>query len=180
MWDYSTGQMLHTENLKEASDEEMEKAVRSVAVFKAKPSLSIIAVLLDRLAVKSVFILFTTRVNSKKFEIFIFFSLHRIPNVFVFKISDEPLKFQRQVLPFTSQPLEATFTEEGSLYVLTDNSSNPIEVFLKDEASQYNLSESALVTTLLANPAHLKIVQGSICQIFFLILKGYYLLTIFS
>jgi hypothetical protein len=40
--------MLHTENLKETSDEEMEKAVRSVVVYNASEIMSIAAVLLDR------------------------------------------------------------------------------------------------------------------------------------
>jgi hypothetical protein len=40
--------MLHSENLKDSSDEEMEKAVRSVIVYKASETMSIAAVLLDR------------------------------------------------------------------------------------------------------------------------------------
>ena len=40
--------MLHIENLKDPSDEEMEKAVRTVVVYKASGDMSIAAVLLDR------------------------------------------------------------------------------------------------------------------------------------
>ena len=40
--------MLHTENLKDPSDEEMEKAVRNVVVYEASGDMSIAAVLLDR------------------------------------------------------------------------------------------------------------------------------------
>ena len=78
----------------------------------------------------------------------------------MFKITEENT-FQRQTLPFTSQPLEVAFTEDGSLYVLTDSASNPIEFFVKDSSSQYALGESAIVSALLANTNHLKIIQGN-------------------
>jgi hypothetical protein len=81
--------------------------------------------------------------------------------VFLFKIIGAETKFQRQTLPFVAQPLEAAFTESGSLYVLTDSASNPIEYFGKDESFLYTLGESAVVGNLLTNLSHLKIVQGS-------------------
>ncbi|XP_046463302.1 tRNA (guanine-N(7)-)-methyltransferase non-catalytic subunit WDR4-like [Daphnia pulex] len=130
VWDYLDGKMLHTETLKETSDEEMEKAVRSVVVYNASETMSIAAVLLDR-----------------------------IKTVFLFKIIGAETKFQRQTLPFVAQPLEAAFTESGSLYVLTDSASNPIEYFGKDESFLYTLGESAVVGNLLTNLSHLKIVQ---------------------
>lgn len=40
--------MLHKENLKDASDDEMEKAIRSVKVFRATTTTTVAAVLLDR------------------------------------------------------------------------------------------------------------------------------------
>jgi len=92
--------------------------------------------------------------------------------VFLFKIIGEDTKFQRQTLPFVAQPLEAAFTGSGSLYVLTDSATNPIEYFGKDESFLYTLGESAIVGNLLANGSHLKIVQGSrICfpQVSFLL-----------
>lgn len=79
----------------------------------------------------------------------------------MFKISGDAPVFQRQTLPFTSQPLEVAFTEDGSLYVLTDDTSNPIEFFVKDSTLQYTLEESAVVSAVLANAQQLKIIQGS-------------------
>nr|CAH0104345.1 unnamed protein product [Daphnia galeata] len=130
VWDYLNGKMLHTENLKDPSDEEMEKAVRTVVVYKASGDMSIAAVLLDR-----------------------------IKTVFLYKITGEEPKFHRQTLPFVAQPLEAAFTDCGSLYVLTDSVTNPIEYFGKDESFTYTLGESAIVGNLLANVSDLKIVQ---------------------
>ena len=82
--------------------------------------------------------------------------------MFLYKITGEEPKFHRQTLPFVAQPLEAAFTDCGSLYVLTDSVTNPIEYFGKDESFTYTLGESAIVGNLLANASDLKIVQGSL------------------
>lgn len=78
----------------------------------------------------------------------------------MYKINIKDIKFEYQALPFTSQPLQAVFTEDGSVYVLTDDPANPIEFFIKDGSFTYTLGESAIVSALLINAAQLKIVQG--------------------
>lgn len=133
VWDYLNSKLLHTENLKEPSDEEMDKAVRSVVVHRVSESMCIAAVLLDR-----------------------------VKTIFLFKINGEEPTFQRQTIHFLAQPLETAFTEEGSLYVLTDSVTNPIEFLGKDESFQYTLGESAVIGTLLANANHLKIIQDAV------------------
>ena len=48
MWNYFDGRVLGVESMKEPSDEEMEKAVRSLVTYKASSNTFIAAVLLDR------------------------------------------------------------------------------------------------------------------------------------
>lgn len=80
----------------------------------------------------------------------------------MYKFGTKDVKFEHQTLPFTSQPLQAVFTENGSLYVLTEDPTNPIEFFIKDGSFTYTLGESAIVSALLTNTAQLKIVQGNL------------------
>lgn len=143
--------MLHKENLKDASDDEMEKAIRSVKVFRATTTTTVAAVLLDRYVFYQH--QYIRNVNSIS-------HCSRVPNVLVFKITGEEPTFNCQTLPFTSQPLEVAFTDDGSLYVLTDSSSSPIEFFAKDGTFQYTLEESHVVSAVLVNTEHRKIIQG--------------------
>ena len=91
--------------------------------------------------------------------------------MFLYKITGQEPKFQRQTLPFVAQPLEAAFTDCGSLFVLTDSVTNPIEYFGKDESFIYTLGESAIVGNLLANASYLKIVQVSLFYYYCFIVK---------
>lgn len=129
----------------------MDKAVRSVVVHRVSESMCIAAVLLDRYCMSQFMLKMLLMVLK----------FHRVKTIFLFKINGEEPTFQRQTIHFLAQPLETAFTEEGSLYVLTDSVTNPIEFLGKDESFQYTLGESAVIGTLLANANHLKIIQGN-------------------
>lgn len=133
MWNYADGKMVHVENIRGPGDDDMEKAVRSVTVFHVGEALFITAVLLNKS-------------NS----------------VLLYKINGiENIKFESQTLPFLAQPLAASFTGDGNLFVLTDDSSHPIQCFAADSDLTYTLQESLFIGNLLSNETHLKIIQDS-------------------
>lgn len=48
LWEYKTGKVLHTEKLRMPSDDDMQKAVRSITLFKVNAEFFIAAVVLNK------------------------------------------------------------------------------------------------------------------------------------
>lgn len=132
----------------------MEKAVRSLTVFRVGEALFITAVLLNKYTLIFLTDLKTTIIFNNLF-------FHRSHCVLLYKINgEENIKLESQTLPFLAQPLAASFTGDGNLYVLTDDSSHPVQCFAADSDLTYTLQESLFIGNLLTNETHLKIIQG--------------------
>lgn len=132
LWDYIKGQQLHLEKIRTSKDEDMDKAVRSVAVHPAADGCKFAAVLLNQ-----------------------------CQEILIYCITLEPVKFESQQLILNCSPLAATFTEDGVLYVMTDDKSAPIQSFHMDHDFKFIPFKSSVVQQLVDDESHLKFLQDA-------------------
>lgn len=87
--------------------------------------------------------------------------VYRCRKVLIYNISEEEQapKFECQELQFDCFPLAAAFTQQGDLYVLSDDLESPIKHFKLSEDSKY-IPESTNLDPFNKNEDNLKIVKG--------------------
>jgi len=127
LWDFIKGQQLHLEKIRTSKDEDMDKAVRSVVVHSTADGCKYAAVLLNK-----------------------------CQEILMYQITLDPLKFESQQLILNCCPLAAAFTEDGILYVMTDDQSTPIQSFQMDQNSKFIPFKSLAVQQLVDEEDRLK------------------------
>ena len=85
----------------------------------------------------------------------------RCQEILIYCITLEPVKFESQQLILNCSPLAATFTEDGVLYVMTDDKSAPIQSFHMDHDFKFIPFKSSVVQQLVDDESHLKFLQGN-------------------
>ena len=80
----------------------------------------------------------------------------------MYQITLDPLKFESQQLILNCCPLAAAFTEDGILYVMTDDKSTPIQSFQMDQNSKFIPFKSLAVQQLVDEEDRLKFLLGII------------------
>ena len=133
----------------------MEKAVRNVTVHIISNAKSIAAVLLNRWENLHIEFLFF------HYDLATLVHMCRCRKVLVYNISEEEqaAKFECQELQFDCFPLAAAFTQQGDLYILSDDPASPIKHLKLSEDSKY-IPESTDLDPFNKNVDNLKIVNG--------------------
>jgi len=129
LWDYVKGQELHSEKIRSSNDEDMDKAVRSIVLHPALDGCQFAAVLLNKCR-----------------------------EIHMYKITDWR-RFESHRLILDCCPLSAAFTEDGILYVITDDKSSPIQSFKMDNDSKFIRFKSPVVQEMLDDEHRLRFLQ---------------------